>query len=90
MLDVNDYDMTLGMDFFSKCWATIDGKAETVGFKPPGEEIFTLFGDRRSNHRIFISAMQARKWLADDVLAIWPVYLTRLRRGKMNSEMYQR
>ncbi len=55
MLDMTDYDMTLGMDFLSKCQATINGKTKTVGFKPPGEEIFALFGDRRSNQDVHFS-----------------------------------
>ena len=65
MLDMTDYDVILGMDFLSKYGAMIDCKAKTVGFKPPGEEMFTFFGDRRGSKKMFISAMQARRWIAD-------------------------
>ena len=65
MLDVTDYNVILGMDFLSKYEATIDYKAKIIGFKPPGEEMFTFFGDRRNSKKMFISAMQARRWIAD-------------------------
>ena len=65
MLHVTNYDMILGMDLLSKYEATIDCEEKTIGFKPPGEEIFTFFGDRISSRKMFISAMQARKWIAD-------------------------
>ncbi|KAL5568269.1 hypothetical protein UlMin_024844 [Ulmus minor] len=45
--------------------AVIDCKAKAVGFNPPGEEKFTFFGDKRRSQKMFISAMQARKWIAD-------------------------
>ena len=57
MLDMTDYDVILGMDFLSKYGAMIDCKAKTVGFKPPGEEMFTFFGDRCSSRKMFISAV---------------------------------
>ena len=38
ILNMIDYDVILGMDFLSKCEATIDCKAKTVSFKPLGEE----------------------------------------------------
>ena len=43
----------------------IDCKAKTVGFNPAEEEKFTFFGDKRGNQKMFISAMQARKWITD-------------------------
>ena len=49
MLDMTNYDVILGMDFLSKYEATIDCKVKTVGFKPPREEMFMFFDDRRSS-----------------------------------------
>ena len=54
-----------GWIFLSKYGATIDYKAKAVVFNPPGEEKVTFFGDRRGSQKMFISAMQARKWIAD-------------------------
>ena len=51
ILHVIDYDVILGMDFLSKYEATIDCKAKTVSFKPLGEEMFVLFGDRCGSQR---------------------------------------
>ena len=62
---MTDYDVILGMDFLSKYWAMIDCRAKTVGFKPPGEEMFTLFGDKRGSKKMFISTIQGRRWIAD-------------------------
>ena len=53
MLHVTDYDVILGMDFLSKYGAMIDCKAKIVGFKPPREEMFTFFGDRRGSQKMF-------------------------------------
>ena len=64
ILDMIDYDVILGMDFLSKYEATIDCKARVVSFKPPGEDKFTFVGDGRSNQKMLISAMKARKWIA--------------------------
>ena len=49
ILDMNDYDVILGMDFLSKYEATINCKAKTISFKPPREEMFIFFGDRCSS-----------------------------------------
>ena len=65
MLDMTDYDVILGMDFLSKYRVMIDCKAKKISFKPPGEDMFTFFGDKRSSKKMFISAMQARRWIAD-------------------------
>ena len=65
IFDMIYYDVILGIDFLSKYGAMIDCKAKTIGFKPPGEEMFTFFGDRRSSQKMFISAMQARKRIAN-------------------------
>ncbi|KAL5583045.1 hypothetical protein UlMin_015487 [Ulmus minor] len=82
MLDMTDYDVILGMDFLSKYGALIDCKAKTVGFKPPEEEMFTLFGDRRSSQKMFISAMQARKWIADGCTGFLASVLDTTKKGK--------
>ena len=52
------------MDFLSKYEATINCKARAVSFKPPREEKFLFVGDGRSDQKMFISAMKARKWIA--------------------------
>ena len=49
MLDMTNYDVIMGMDFLSKYRAMIDCKAKTVGFNPPGEEMFTFFDDKRGS-----------------------------------------
>ena len=82
MLDITDYDVILGMDFLSKYGAMIDCKAKTVGFKPPGEEMFTFFSDRRSSQKMFISAMQARKWIADGCTEFLASVLDTTKNGK--------
>ena len=82
MLNMTDYDVILGMDFLSKYRDMIDCKAKTVGFKPPGEEMFTFFGDRRSSQKMFILAMQARKWIADGCTGYLASVLDRTKKGK--------
>ena len=82
MLDMTDYDVILGMDFLSKYGAIIDCKAKTVGFKPHGKEMFTLFGDRRSSKKMFISAMQAKKWIADGCIGYLASVINTIKKGK--------
>ena len=82
MLDMSDYDVILGMDFLSKYEATINCKAKTVGFKPPGEEMFTFFGNRRSSQKMFISAMRARKWIADGCTGFLASVLDTTKKGR--------
>ena len=82
MLDMTDYDVIFGMDFLSKYEATIDCQAKTVGFKPPGEEIFTFFGNRHSSHKMFISAMQARKLIAEGCTDYLANVLDMTKKGK--------
>ncbi|KAL5548886.1 hypothetical protein UlMin_004117 [Ulmus minor] len=82
MLDMTDYDVILGMDFLSKYGAMIDCKAKAVGFNPPGEEKFTFFGDRRGSQKMFISAMQARKWIADGCTGFLASVLDTTKKGK--------
>ena len=65
VLDMVDYDVILGMDFFSKYGATIYCKAKVVSFQTLGEERFMFVGDRCNSQKMFISAMKARKWLAN-------------------------
>ena len=89
MLHVTDYDVILGMDFLSKYGAMIDCKAKTVGFKPPGEEMFMFFGDRRSGQKMFILAMQVRKWIAYGCTGYLASVIDTIKRGKMNSRMYR-
>ena len=53
------------MDFLTKYEATINCKAKTVKFKPPGEAPFEFIGKRGKDQKMLISAMKARKWLAN-------------------------
>ena len=64
ILDMFDYDVIIGMDFLTKYKATINCKARTVKFKPPGEAPFEFIGERGKDRKMLISAMKARKWLA--------------------------
>ncbi|KAL5579150.1 hypothetical protein UlMin_011592 [Ulmus minor] len=82
MLDMTDYDVILGMNFLSKYGAMIDCKAKAVGFNPPGEEKFTFFGDKRVSQKMFISAMQARKWIADGCTGFLASVLDTTKKGK--------
>ncbi|KAL5556076.1 hypothetical protein UlMin_038312 [Ulmus minor] len=82
MLDMTDYDVILGMDFLSKYGAMIDCKAKTVGFNPPGEEKFTFCGDKRRSQKMFISAMRARKWIADGCTGFLASVLDTTKKGK--------
>ncbi|KAL5564136.1 hypothetical protein UlMin_027300 [Ulmus minor] len=82
MLDMTDYDVILGMDFLSKYGAIIDCKAKAVGFNPPGEEKFTFFGDKRVSQKMFISAMQARKWITDGCTGFLASVLDTTKKGK--------
>ena len=82
MLHVTDCDMILGMDFLSKYEATINGKAKTVGFKPPGKEMFTFFGDRCGSQKMFIQAMQVRKGIADGCTGFLASVLDMTKKGK--------
>ena len=55
VLDMIDYDVSLGMDFLSKYGATIGCKAKVVNFQPPGEEQFTFSGDKNSSQDVCFS-----------------------------------
>ena len=82
MLYMTDYDVILGMDFRTKYEAIIDCKAKIVGFKPPREEMFTLFSDRRSSQKMFISAIQARKWIANGCTGYLASVIDMTKKGK--------
>ena len=60
----------------------IDCKAKTVGFKPPGEEMFTFFDDKCNSQKMFISAMQVRKWIADGCTGFLASVLDTTKKGK--------
>ena len=82
MLDMTDYDVILGMNFLSKYGAMIDCKAKAVGFNPPGEEKFTFFSDKRRSQKMFISAMRARKWIANRCTGFLASVLDTTKKGK--------
>ena len=45
LLDVMDVDVTLGMDWLSQQYATLDCRDEEVIFRMPGEEEFRFKGE---------------------------------------------
>ena len=70
------------MDFLSKYEIMIDCKTKFVGFNLPREEKFTFFGERRGSQKMFILAMQARKWIADGCTGFLASVLDTTKKGK--------
>ncbi|KAK6151819.1 hypothetical protein DH2020_014454 [Rehmannia glutinosa] len=60
VLAMNDYDIILGMDWFSKYGATIDCHKKTVTFRPQGENPFTFVGITTHFRFPIISALKAQ------------------------------
>ena len=63
VLDMNDYEIILGMDWLSKYYAKIDCKKKIVIFHPPDADQFILVGTQSKAKFPLISAMKAHKLL---------------------------
>ena len=59
VLDMNDYEIILGMDWLSKYCAKIDCKRKIVKFYPPDADQFILVGTQSKEKFPLISAMKA-------------------------------
>ena len=65
ILDMIDYDVILGMDFLGKYNVTIECTSKKARFNPPGEEQFEFVGEKYKSQKMMISAMKARKLIAN-------------------------
>ena len=63
-LDLQEFDVILGMDFLSKYRASIDCYRKEVVFRGPGEAEVILRGDRKILPTCMISALKGRKLLS--------------------------
>ena len=64
-IEMKDFDVILGMDFLGKHNAIIDCRHRRVTFRPNGGEEFAFKGRSLLNPKMMISAMQARRMLAN-------------------------
>ena len=62
LLEIQDFDVILGMDFLTKHNATMDCKAKMVSLKN-GDSIIKFQGQSRPNEKRWIFALQAYKML---------------------------
>ena len=63
LLDVMDFDVSLGMDWLSQHNATVDCHNKEVIFRILGSEEFKFVGDKSSAPQNLISTIMARKML---------------------------
>ncbi|XP_038976501.1 uncharacterized protein LOC120107335 [Phoenix dactylifera] len=72
VLEMNDFDLILGMDWLVAYHATVDCFEKAIKFQISGQPVFGLVGSK-SPHRIkLISSLQAKKLLAKDELPELP------------------
>ena len=71
LLDIQDFDVILGMDWLSRHHATMDCFRKQVKFCRPGEPEITFCGVRKILSSIMMSVMMARKMLRKS----YPMYL---------------
>ena len=64
VLDMQDYDVILGMDFLSKYSSSIECHKQKVIFELEAESSFEFIGERRKKTKMFLSALKAQKMLA--------------------------
>ena len=62
-LEIDDFDLILGMDMLAKYGANIDCKRRTVTFSPEGEEPFVFVGSMCISRVPRISALKAKELL---------------------------
>ena len=65
ILNMHDYNVILGMDFLEKYNATIECQSKKIIFMSPGEVEFEYIGENGRQPKTMISAMKARKLLAN-------------------------
>ena len=63
VLDIEDFEVILGMDQLSKYRVAIDCNKKTLTFQPPGEKKFTFAGTNKRKPSPIISTMKASKLL---------------------------
>jgi len=63
VLDMIDFDVLMGMDWLSPCYATVDCHAKIVKFEIPDEPTFVLKGGQVPEVGKIISLMKARRLL---------------------------
>uniref|UniRef100_A0A803QSH8 Retrotransposon gag domain-containing protein n=1 Tax=Cannabis sativa TaxID=3483 RepID=A0A803QSH8_CANSA len=64
-LNLEDFDVILGMDWLAKYNATIDCKRKMVTFEPDGEDSFVFVGKVQGSQILLISTLEARDMLWD-------------------------
>ncbi|XP_060964845.1 uncharacterized protein LOC133033845 [Cannabis sativa] len=64
-LDLEDFDVILGMDWLTKYNATIDGKRKMVTFEPKGETPFVFMGKVQGSRIPMISALRTSELLQE-------------------------
>ena len=69
VLEIEDFEVILGMDWLSKYRAAIDFNNKTVTFQLPGEKKFTFVGTNKRMSLSIISAMKASKLLRNGCIA---------------------
>ncbi|XP_074562767.1 uncharacterized protein LOC141819334 [Curcuma longa] len=63
VLDMQDFDVILGMDFLSKYGASIECRKRRVVFHPEAESVFEFIGEPKRRTGKFLSALKAQRML---------------------------
>ena len=67
ILEMDDFDVILGMTWLSLQFAILDCNAKTVTLAKPGTDPLVWEGDYTSNPVRIISFLRAKKWLVKGV-----------------------
>ncbi|XP_070002002.1 uncharacterized protein [Nicotiana sylvestris] len=70
VLDMIDFDMLMGMDWLSSCYAIVDCHAKIVKFEIPNEPSFILRGSQVSETCKIVSFMKAQRLLKKGCLGL--------------------
>lgn len=70
ILDMIDFDVLMGMDWLSTCYAIVDCHAKIVRFEMPNEPIFILKGDQVLEVGKIISLIKAQKLLSEGCVGL--------------------
>ena len=65
ILEMQDYDVILGMDFLSKYNGTVFYRGRQVAFQPNEKQRFIFVGESKKKPKVMISALRAQKMLAN-------------------------